>query len=97
MDTETVRRLADSSSPPDERRRLTLMRAFAADPTVQTSVGPSLGGICILCGLALKPNDIAHEIVAARAAMTVDVDCYKTFMQAMAAVRAANVGCALSR
>lgn len=85
------------------------MRAFAADPTVQTFVGPSLGGgICILCGLAIQPNDIAYEIVAARSAMTVGVNCYKTFMQELAAVRAANdeagrlspaarAGCALSR
>jgi len=82
--TETVCRLADSSASPDERRRLTLMRAFAADPTVQTFMGPSRGGICIICGLAIKPNDLAYEIVAARSAMTVEINCYKTFMQEMA-------------
>jgi hypothetical protein len=72
--------VAGSSAAPDERRRLTLMRAFAADPTVQTFVGPSRSGICVLCGLAIKPNDIAYEIVAAKSAMTVEVNCYTTFM-----------------
>jgi len=79
-----VSNVAGSGTAPDERRRLTLMRAFAADPTLQTFEGPSRGGICILCGVAIKPNDLAYEIVAARSAMTVEVNCYKTFMHEVA-------------
>ena len=52
------------------------MRAFAADPTVETFADPSRGAICIVCSVAIKQNQIEYEIVAATAAMAVDVDCY---------------------
>jgi len=66
------------------------MRAFAADPTVETFADPSRGGICIVCGVAIKQNQIEYEIVAATSAMTVDVDCYNAFLQVMAEARATN-------
>ena len=78
------------SDAPEDHRRLRLMRAFAADPTVKTFADPSRGAICIVCGVAIKPNQIEYEIVAATSAMTVDVDCYKAFMQVVEEARAAN-------
>jgi len=75
---------------PEEHRRLGLMRGFATDPTAKTFADPSRGAICIVCGLAIKPNQTEYEIVAATSAMTVDVDCYKAFMHLMAEARAAN-------
>jgi len=73
--------------------RLTLMRAFAADPAVTTFAGQSRGAmICILSGLAIKPNEIAYEIATARSAITVEVNCYQTFLQQRAEVRASCSG-----
>ena len=80
-----------SSDAPGGRRRLALMRAFAADPTVQTFVDPSRGGICILCGVAIKQNEIEYGIATTRSAITVEVNCYKALQQEMAAVRLSRV------
>jgi len=48
--------------------------------------------ICILSGLAIKPNEIAYEIATARSAITVEVNCYQTFLQQRAEVRASCSG-----
>jgi hypothetical protein len=80
-----------SSDAPGGRRRLALLHAFAADLTVQTFADPSRGGICILCGVAIKPNEIEYGIATTRSAITVEVNCYKAFQQEMAGVRLSRV------
>jgi hypothetical protein len=40
--------------------------------------------------VAIKPNEIEYGNATTRSAMTVEVNCYKAFQQAMAGVHASN-------
>jgi hypothetical protein len=78
-------RVIRGGSEDDNEERLAILRGFAAYPAVKTFVGPSRGRACAVCGALIRPNETEYDIEAGSANATVDADCYRLFIDAIAA------------
>lgn len=64
----------------EDRRRL-LIRAIAAQASVQVSVRQSRGADCALCGEVIAPGTRQYEIDVGGSTVIIDEKCYKSSLQ----------------